>query len=103
MSQSSWLQGWLDITYLDPKGGSWLSRGNKGTLFCSRMMSQPSHGCCQPLRRAGAAVPEVLHSGSCILHKEHLCAHYLHPQPSCAVALQRSGHVASLCVGYMYT
>ena len=28
-----WLQGWLDITYLDPKGDFRLSRGNKGTLF----------------------------------------------------------------------
>ena len=27
------LQGWLDITYLDPKGDFRLSRGNKGTLF----------------------------------------------------------------------
>lgn len=32
-SRACCLQGWLDITYLDPKGEFRLSRGNKGTLF----------------------------------------------------------------------
>ena len=60
------LQGWLDITYLDPLGDFRLSRGNKGTLFVLTR-DEPAKSRLLAALTARSSSAEVTLPGYCVL------------------------------------